>query len=246
MSFYAEAAGPRDLYVRDLKTGKMRQITHALNPAIDPKDLVEAKVVRFKSYDGVEIPGLLYQPLQASPDHKVPALVWVHGGPGGQSRIGYSGFIQFLVNHGYAVYAINNRGSSGYGKTFYTMDDRKHGDATSATAWRARRCSPAPAGWTATASASSAAATAATWSSPPWPSSPRSSRSASTSSASPTGCARWRASPPGGDRAATRSTRSWAIRRPTPTTCARSRPSSTPTRSSAAASCSRARTIPAC
>jgi len=129
MSFYAEAAGPRDLYVRELKTGKVRQITHALNSAIDPKDLVEAKVVRFKSYDGVEVPGLLYQPHQASPDHKVPALVWVHGGPGGQSRIGYNGFIQFLVNHGYAVYAINNRGSSGYGKTFYTMDDRKHGDA---------------------------------------------------------------------------------------------------------------------
>jgi dipeptidyl aminopeptidase/acylaminoacyl peptidase len=129
MSFYAEAAGPRDLYVRDIKTGKVRQITHALNAAIDAKDLVAPQVVRFKSYDGVEVPGILYKPLQASPGHKAPALVWVHGGPGGQSRIGYSGFIQFLVNHGYAVYAINNRGSSGYGKTFYTMDDRKHGDA---------------------------------------------------------------------------------------------------------------------
>jgi dipeptidyl aminopeptidase/acylaminoacyl peptidase len=129
MSFYAEAAGPRDLFVRDLKTGKVVQLTHALNSAIDPKDLVEGKVVRFKSYDGTEIPGLIYRPLQASPDHKVPGLVWVHGGPGGQSRVGYSGFIQFLVNHGYAVYAINNRGSSGYGKSFFTMDDRKHGDA---------------------------------------------------------------------------------------------------------------------
>jgi dipeptidyl aminopeptidase/acylaminoacyl peptidase len=129
MSFYAEAAGPRDLYVRDIKTGKVRQITHSLNAAIDPKDLVEPQVVRFKSYDGVEVPGILYKPLQASSGTKVPALVWVHGGPGGQSRVGYSGFIQFLVNHGYAVYAINNRGSSGYGKTFFTMDDRKHGDA---------------------------------------------------------------------------------------------------------------------
>jgi len=53
----------------------------------------------------------------------------VHGGPGDQSRVGYSELVQFLVNHGYAVYAINNRGSSGYGKTFYGMDDRKHGDA---------------------------------------------------------------------------------------------------------------------
>ena len=129
MSFYAEASGPRDLYVREVKTGKVRQLTHALNSAIDPKDLVEPQVVRFKSYDGVEIPGILYTPHQASPGARVPALVWVHGGPGGQSRVGYNGFIQFLVNHGYAVYAINNRGSSGYGKTFFTMDDRKHGDA---------------------------------------------------------------------------------------------------------------------
>ena len=35
--------------------------------------------------------------------HKVPALVWVHGGPGGQTRKGYSALIQYLVNHGYAV-----------------------------------------------------------------------------------------------------------------------------------------------
>lgn len=129
MSFYAESGGPRDLFVRDLKTGKTVQLTHALNPAIDPRDLVAPEVVRFKSYDGVEIPGLIYKPLQASPDRKVPALVWVHGGPGGQSRVGYNGFIQFLVNHGYGVYAINNRGSSGYGKTFFAMDDRKHGEA---------------------------------------------------------------------------------------------------------------------
>jgi dipeptidyl aminopeptidase/acylaminoacyl peptidase len=58
----------------------------------------------------------------------VPAIVLVHGGPGGQSRRGYSAQIQHLVNHGYAVYAINNRGSSGYGKTFYHLDDRRHGD----------------------------------------------------------------------------------------------------------------------
>ena len=57
----------------------------------------------------------------------MPALVWVHGGPGGQTRKGYSAFIQYLVNHGYAVLGINNRGSSGYGQTFFTADDRKHG-----------------------------------------------------------------------------------------------------------------------
>ncbi len=131
MAFYASSStSPGNLYVHELGgMGAPRKLTSSLNPDIDPNHLVEAEVVRFASYDGVEIPGVLYRPHQASPDTPAPALVWVHGGPGGQSRVGYSGLIQYLVNHGYAVYAINNRGSSGYGKTFFMMDDRKHGDA---------------------------------------------------------------------------------------------------------------------
>jgi len=120
---------PRDLFVQDMGGGAPRQLTASLNPAIDPDDLVEGEVIRFASYDGLEIPGILYRPHQASRATPVPALVWVHGGPGGQSRLGYNALIQYLVNHGYAVYAINNRGSSGYGKTFFKLDDRRHGEA---------------------------------------------------------------------------------------------------------------------
>ncbi|HEX7090950.1 MAG TPA: S9 family peptidase [Longimicrobiales bacterium] len=120
---------PRDLFVQALDGGAATRLTRSLNPAIAADDLVEGEVVRFASYDGVEIPGILYRPHQASAETPVPALVWVHGGPGGQSRLGYNALIQYLVNHGYAVYAINNRGSSGYGKTFFAMDDRKHGEA---------------------------------------------------------------------------------------------------------------------
>ena len=83
--------------------------------------------MRFKSFDDLEIPGVLYKPKQASSTNKVPALIWVHGGPGGQSRTGYSAMQQHLVNHGYAIFAVNNRGSSGYGKTFFHLDDKKHG-----------------------------------------------------------------------------------------------------------------------
>jgi dipeptidyl aminopeptidase/acylaminoacyl peptidase len=133
LAFYAESSrSPRNLYVidvADLEHGAPRQLTRALAPEIEPAALVPAQVVRFKSYDGLEVPGLLYQPRGASREHPAPALVWVHGGPGGQSRVGYSPLIQFLVNHGYAIYAVNNRGSSGYGKTFYRMADRKHGNA---------------------------------------------------------------------------------------------------------------------
>jgi dipeptidyl aminopeptidase/acylaminoacyl peptidase len=118
---------PNDVYTIDLGAQRSARLTHALNPKIEEDDLVETKVVRYESYDKLKIPSILYQPHTASATNKVPVLVWVHGGPGGQSRRGYSATIQHLVNHGYGVLAANNRGSSGYGKTFNHMDDRKHG-----------------------------------------------------------------------------------------------------------------------
>jgi len=129
LAFYASASKlPRDVFVYDLSGETPRQLTRSLNPRIDPDDLVDGSTVRFESFDGVEIPGILYMPHDASAEKRVPALVLVHGGPGGQSRFGYSALTQYLVNHGYAVYAINNRGSSGYGKSFFMLDDRAHGE----------------------------------------------------------------------------------------------------------------------
>ncbi|UCG77029.1 MAG: S9 family peptidase [Gemmatimonadota bacterium] len=133
LAFYASTARtPSNLYVSSLERGRVgepKRLTDTLSPDIDAAHLVVPERVRFTSYDGVEIPGILYRPHGASPDRPVPALVWVHGGPGGQSRLGYSSLIQFLVNRGYAVFAINNRGSTGYGKSFFRLDDRRHGEA---------------------------------------------------------------------------------------------------------------------
>lgn len=119
---------PNNMYVVNLKTNEIKKLTNTLNPEIDPNDLVSAEVIRYKSFDGLEIPAIYYKPLNASADNKKPALVWVHGGPGGQSRVGYFALIQYLVNHGYAILAVNNRGSSGYGASFYKMDDKNHGE----------------------------------------------------------------------------------------------------------------------
>ncbi|MCU0390992.1 MAG: S9 family peptidase [Thermoflexibacter sp.] len=130
MTFYVSSSkSPNNLYVYNFETSEYKQLTNSMNPEINPDDLVEGEVIRFKSYDGMEIPSILYKPKNVKQGEKLPAMLWIHGGPGGQTRLNYSATIQYLVNHGYVILAVNNRGSSGYGKTFFAADDKKHGDA---------------------------------------------------------------------------------------------------------------------
>ncbi len=130
MSFYVSSSkSPSNLYVYNFGTKEVKQLTSTMSKEIAPDDLVAGETVRFKSYDGMEIPCLLYKPKGLADGEKVPALLWIHGGPGGQTILNYSPIIQHLVNHGYVILAVNNRGSSGYGKSFFAADDRKHGDA---------------------------------------------------------------------------------------------------------------------
>src|SRR5262249_50697959 len=134
LAVYLESGrSPRDLYVADLARRTVRRLTHALGPEVRAAALVEAQSVRFRSFDGVEIPGLLDLPRPApapdgAPLEKLPAILYVHGGPGDQTRAGYFALAQFFVNHGYAFYAINHRGSSGYGKRFLALARRRHGE----------------------------------------------------------------------------------------------------------------------
>lgn len=143
MAFYLNGdRSPNNLFVYDFGSKKVAQLTQSLSKDIDPADLAESQVVRFKSFDGMVIPSILYMPKDASPTNKVPAVLFVHGGPGGQTTRNYSALMQYLANHGYAVLGINNRGSSGYGKSFFTADDGKHGreplwDCIEAKTWLA-------------------------------------------------------------------------------------------------------------
>lgn len=128
MAFYLNGdRSPSNLYVYNFATKKATKLTETLSPEIDADDLVESQIIRYKSFDGLEIPSILYKPKNASAQNKAPALLLIHGGPGGQTRVGYSPLTQYLVNHGYVVLGVNNRGSSGYGKTFFAADDGKHG-----------------------------------------------------------------------------------------------------------------------
>lgn len=128
-AFYAtDGSTPDDLWCGPVGGTPVR-LTDALSSTINRDDLVAPEHVWFTSYDGLDVPGLLYKPHQASSAAKAPTLVMVHGGPGGQATVGYRAVTQALVNHGYVVFDINNRGSSGYGKSFYKMDDQAHGEA---------------------------------------------------------------------------------------------------------------------
>jgi len=99
---------------------------------------VEPEVIRYKSFDLLEVPALLYLPEGGEGRH--PAVVWIHGGPEGQSRPVFQPVIQFFVQRGYAVLAPNIRGSTGYGRRYHMMDDKRlRGDAikdiAAAAAW---------------------------------------------------------------------------------------------------------------
>ncbi|WP_429911670.1 prolyl oligopeptidase family serine peptidase [Glycocaulis sp.] len=120
---------PHTVKLIELETGERRVLLDGLPDDVARDDLVAGEVIRFSSYDGLDVPGVLYIPRDARPGNEMPAVVHVHGGPGGESRIGYSPLTQYLVNHGYVVFEINNRGSSGSGRTFFHLDDRAHGDA---------------------------------------------------------------------------------------------------------------------
>ena len=118
---------PNDLYVLEFGKSEPTRLTTSLSAKIDPLDLVDSQVVRFKARDGIEIPSILWKPHLADAGRKAPALLLVHGGPGGQTTRAYNYVAQFLANNGYVILGINNRGSSGYGKTFFAADDGKHG-----------------------------------------------------------------------------------------------------------------------
>jgi dipeptidyl aminopeptidase/acylaminoacyl peptidase len=78
---------------------------------------IPSQLVSWKS-GNLTIQGMLYLPPQAGPDHKVPLVVNVHGGPTGAFVDRWSPFTEFLIGHGWAVLETNPRGSTGYGAAF--------------------------------------------------------------------------------------------------------------------------------
>jgi len=103
--------------------GRCRQITFSSRAGIPASRLVTPELVRYPTFDGRQVPALLYRPLAARPGQPLPVVVYVHGGPEAQTRPGFDYLVQYLVNRGYGVLAPNVRGSTGYGNTYAHLDD---------------------------------------------------------------------------------------------------------------------------
>lgn len=120
------ATSPRDAWSYDIDKDIALRWTRSESGAVDPERWQAAELVRYPTWDRVgkqprQIPAFVYTPRVAGPH---PVVIDIHGGPEGQSRPGYSPYIQYLVNElGYAVIQPNVRGSTGYGRTYTQLDN---------------------------------------------------------------------------------------------------------------------------
>lgn len=114
---------PGDLYLIDLNDPNPRRAFASDYEGLDPASLVLPDSIRLPASDGVEVQGLLY--LSQNTTAKPPVVFMVHGGPTAQARPSWNGTVQYLLSRGIAVFQPNVRGSTGFGRTYVTLDDQK-------------------------------------------------------------------------------------------------------------------------
>jgi dipeptidyl aminopeptidase/acylaminoacyl peptidase len=113
-----------DIWQWEYKTKLLKKITHSIYAGIDPNLFVEPILIKYKSFDGLEIPAFLYLP----PDYDgtpVPFIIHIHGGPESQFRPYFQRHFQYLLLNGYGLLVPNVRGSSGYGIKYENLDNYK-------------------------------------------------------------------------------------------------------------------------
>jgi len=128
-----------DIWVYDLASKKLTQVTKSDRAGIPQESFIEPKLIKYKTFDGREVPAWYYRPgdkngsiitgMSQNQIDKIthqPVIVSVHGGPEGQERPGFNALYQYYLSRGYAILATNVRGSTGYGKTYTHLDDVKN------------------------------------------------------------------------------------------------------------------------
>lgn len=116
------ASNPSVLYEWELNSGSITQVTYPELAGIDPSSFVEPELVKYSSFDGLEIHAFIYLPKKVT-GKGFPCIVSIHGGPEGQATYGFAPLYQYFLNAGYAVIEPNVRGSTGYGKKYSAMDN---------------------------------------------------------------------------------------------------------------------------
>lgn len=120
-------SGPRtpgDVWTWDLQTGTRANPVQSSLAGLRPESLVLPLSLRFQARDGVTLHGLLYLPDDPVHDYKPPVVLDVHGGPTAQALPNFQFATQYLINRGIAVFDVNVRGSTGFGKTFTRLDNQ--------------------------------------------------------------------------------------------------------------------------
>jgi dipeptidyl aminopeptidase/acylaminoacyl peptidase len=107
---------PSEIYA--LENGKTRKLTKHNDDFLAPLSLATVEGFTSKSSDGTMVSGLLYKPANATANQKLPLILFIHGGPVGQDEFAFDLTRQMLAAGGYAVAAVNYRGSSGRGLDF--------------------------------------------------------------------------------------------------------------------------------
>lgn len=120
---YASGTQVVERFLYEPVSKKMSQISFPSYAGLARESFVEPQLIKYKSFDGAQIPAFLYLPKSAKKDGSLPLIINYHGGPEGQSQPYFDGLIQYLVASGYAVLQPNVRGSSGYGKAYLDADN---------------------------------------------------------------------------------------------------------------------------
>ncbi|WP_130650984.1 S9 family peptidase [Egicoccus halophilus] len=119
---FTSATVPGDVWRYDTDERHLQRVT--VSPCeVDPATFVTPELVRFPSFDGLEVPAFVYRPQRAPERGPAPVVVVIHGGPESQYRPSFPALTQYLVAQGFAVVAPNVRGSTGYGRRYQHLDD---------------------------------------------------------------------------------------------------------------------------